>query len=186
MEKDKKFGEILRERIKGIGYKTYEIAAEDLGISLSYLNQLMRSERQPSFELLQKIHEKLKMVNFELKNELIEKEKEEIQLKEEILNARKYNLANLPKEELVQILIRLSESQSKQTDEIAEKVAQKLAESKPTVSKQDTKNLSEKDKLILEITSGLPLLEINKLKFIRDRVLAGNSGSIKSKKPVNS
>lgn len=47
-------------------------------------------------------------------------------------------------------------------------------------------NLTEKDKLILEVTSGLPLLEINKLKFIRDRVLAGNSGSIKSKKSVNS
>lgn len=71
------------------------------------------------------------------------------------------------------------------TEEIAEAVVKKLAESQPTVSKQDTKNLSEKDRLILEITSSLPLLDVNNLKVIRDRVLR-KSPSLRSKKSVNS
>lgn len=53
---------------------------------------------------------------------------------------------------------------------IAEIVAKKLAESRQPVSKQDTKNMSEKDKLILQITSSLPLLNVNNLTGINNSI----------------
>lgn len=56
------------------------------------------------------------------------------------------------------------------SDEIAAIVAQKIAESRQPVSKQDTKNMSEKDKLILQITSSLPLLNVNNLTGISNSI----------------
>lgn len=61
MENTKVFGSRLRSEIKKQGYKTYKEAADALGISLSYLNQLMRDEREPSVELLNLICETLKI-----------------------------------------------------------------------------------------------------------------------------
>lgn len=52
MDNIKNFGPNLRSRIDIKGYKTYKKAADAFGISLSYLNQLMRNEREPSLELL--------------------------------------------------------------------------------------------------------------------------------------
>ncbi len=53
MKTTKEFGPNLRTAIHNKGYKTYKKAAEAFEISLSYLNQLMRNEREPSLELLQ-------------------------------------------------------------------------------------------------------------------------------------
>lgn len=52
MKITKNFGPNLRKEIDKKGYKTYKKAAEAFEISLSYLNQLMRNEREPSMELL--------------------------------------------------------------------------------------------------------------------------------------
>ena len=61
MENTKVFGSRLRSEIKKQGYKTYKEAADALGVSLSYFNQLMRDEREPSVELLNLICETLKI-----------------------------------------------------------------------------------------------------------------------------
>lgn len=53
-----KFGNTLRELVRK-KYTTYAEAAEKLGLSLSYLQQLMRGERNPSFEILQSLSLKL-------------------------------------------------------------------------------------------------------------------------------
>lgn len=53
-----KFGLILRELAKK-KYGTYANAAEKLDISVSFLHQLMRGERKPSFEMLRTFSEKL-------------------------------------------------------------------------------------------------------------------------------
>lgn len=59
MENIKNFGPNLRRIIDESKYKTYQKAADAFEISLSYLQQLMRSEREPSLELLLLIGEKL-------------------------------------------------------------------------------------------------------------------------------
>lgn len=59
MDNIKNFGPNLRSLINKRGYKTYKLAADAFDISLSYLNQLMRNEREPSMELLGVIAEEL-------------------------------------------------------------------------------------------------------------------------------
>lgn len=61
MENTKVFGSRLRSEIRRKGYKTYKEAADAFGVSLSYLNQLMRDEREPSVELLNSICEILEI-----------------------------------------------------------------------------------------------------------------------------
>lgn len=60
------FGENLRRIIKARGFNTFQKAADHLGVSLSYLNQLMRNERQPSMEMLGNIAQKLQSSPLEL------------------------------------------------------------------------------------------------------------------------
>lgn len=82
----------------------------------------------------------------------------------------------------------LTEAQLKELSENVAKHGVKAAMdaiNKPSVSNQDTKNLSEKDKLILEITSSLPLLNINNIKGINNSIKRLISTG-KVKKPVNS
>lgn len=51
---ENKFGDDLRKLVRK-KYPTYARAAEDLDISVSFLHQLMRGERNPSFEMIQKL-----------------------------------------------------------------------------------------------------------------------------------
>jgi transcriptional regulator with XRE-family HTH domain len=53
-------GENLRKAIRG-SRRTYAKAAEDLGISLSFLNQLMDDQKNPSLETVRGICEKLQI-----------------------------------------------------------------------------------------------------------------------------
>jgi transcriptional regulator with XRE-family HTH domain len=55
MEKTKPFGSNLRKFIRRSKYLTYQNAADAFDISISFLNQLMRGERDPSMEMLAKI-----------------------------------------------------------------------------------------------------------------------------------
>lgn len=85
--------------------------------------------------------------------------------------------------------IMLTEAQLKALSEDAAVKGAKAALdaiNKPIVSKQDTKNLSEKDKLILEITASLPLLNVNNLTGINNSINRLVTPSRKIKKPVNS
>lgn len=59
MDKTNEFGNNLRRLIKARGYKTFQKAADAFDITLSYLNQLMRSERHPSIEVLNRISAEL-------------------------------------------------------------------------------------------------------------------------------
>lgn len=59
MENFEHFGSNLRRLIDSKNYKTYQKAADDFEISLSYLNQLMRGERSPSLDVLKTIATKL-------------------------------------------------------------------------------------------------------------------------------
>lgn len=61
MENTDSFGPILRRIIQRKGFKTYEAAAEFIDISVTFLHQLMRSERMPSLEMLLKLSDKLEV-----------------------------------------------------------------------------------------------------------------------------
>lgn len=78
------FGKQLRHYIKMAEYKTYQNAADDFEISLSYLNQLMRSEREPSLEVLRTIYNKIKIRMDAINLKLSEKEKELIKENERL------------------------------------------------------------------------------------------------------
>lgn len=51
---ENKFGDDLRKLVRK-KYPTYAKAAEGLDISISFLHQLMRGERKPSFEMIQNL-----------------------------------------------------------------------------------------------------------------------------------
>ncbi len=113
MDKVNDFGNNLRRLIKAHDYKTFQKAADAFGITLSFLNQLMSSQRKPSLEVLNKISNELRVPVSDLLGEPQTNKYDDTRAsKTDLIGKIVVGLAALNESQLVDILDAISDAKS--------------------------------------------------------------------------